>query len=97
MERIYDNNGQYGEVRRGVFIVRGENVALLGEIDVEQEERIEEQKLPGSISSLKQVPFEEIQQKQKDDIEARKKKERTTGKKMSSYGFNLESFMDNLY
>lgn len=97
MERIYDNNGRYGEVRRGVFIVRGENVALLGEIDVEKEERIEEQKLPGSISSLTQVPFEEIEQKQREDTEVRKKKEHATGKKMSSYGFNLESFMDNLY
>lgn len=97
MERIYDNNGQYGQVRRGVFIVRGENVALLGEIDVEQEERAEEQKLPGSVSSLTQVPFEEIQKKQQDDIEARKKKERATSKKMSRHGFNLETFTDNLY
>lgn len=97
VERIYDNKQQYGEIRRGVYIVRGENVALLGEIDVEKEERMEEQGLPGSLSQLTQIPFEEMENTKKAELEEGKKKERITSKKMSAHGFNLESFMDNLY
>ena len=31
IERIHVNN-EYGDIKRGIFIIRGENVVLLGEI-----------------------------------------------------------------
>lgn len=87
----------YGEQRHGVFIVRGENVALLGEIDVEKEERAEELQLPGSKTSLRQVPFEEVKKIQKDNLEKGKKRERVVMNTMRSHGFNAETYLDNLY
>jgi U6 snRNA-associated Sm-like protein LSm1 len=49
IERIHARS-DYGDIPRGVFIVRGENVVLLGEIDEDKE----------SQSSLKEVSLEEI-------------------------------------
>ena len=46
----------YGDIPRGVFVVRGENVVLLGEIDVEKTE-------PKDIG-LTEVSLEEILEKQ---------------------------------
>ena len=45
IERIFVGN-RYGDVPKGTFIVRGENVVLMGEIDLEKEENI-----PASIAS----------------------------------------------
>lgn len=42
MERIYINNHTFGESSRGVFIVRGENVVFLGELDPDAEDSIED-------------------------------------------------------
>eukprot|EP00124_Ichthyophonus_hoferi_P000355 Ihof_evm22s12 gene=Ihof_evmTU22s12 len=36
IERVHVGN-QYGDIHRGIFLVRGENVVLLGEIDAEKE------------------------------------------------------------
>ena len=46
----------YGDIPRGVFVVRGENVVLLGEIDAEKTE-------PGKLG-LQEVSLEEILEKQ---------------------------------
>lgn len=40
VERIY-LEGKYAEADRGVLIIRGENLALLGEIDLAKEEELE--------------------------------------------------------
>lgn len=40
VERIY-LEGKYAETERGVLIIRGENLALLGEIDLSKEEEVE--------------------------------------------------------
>ena len=45
VERIFLGH-RYGDVPKGTFIVRGENVVLMGEIDLEKEENI-----PASIAS----------------------------------------------
>merc|ERR1719370_955843 len=55
IERIHV--GQcYGDIPRGVFVVRGENVVLLGEIDLEKTE-------PAALG-LTEVSLEEILEKQ---------------------------------
>lgn len=38
LERIYFEK-YYGDIDRGVFLIRGENVVLAGEIDEEKEKR----------------------------------------------------------
>ena len=55
IERIHVGQS-YGDIPRGVFIVRGENVVLLGEIDTEKTE-------PGKLG-LMEVSLEEILEKQ---------------------------------
>ncbi|XP_014017257.1 U6 snRNA-associated Sm-like protein LSm1 isoform X2 [Salmo salar] len=44
VERIHVGK-KFGDIPRGIFIVRGENVVLLGEIQVSIEEILEEQRL----------------------------------------------------
>ncbi|XP_036267450.1 U6 snRNA-associated Sm-like protein LSm1 [Pipistrellus kuhlii] len=46
---------KHGDIPRGIFVVRGENVALLGETDLEKE----------SDASLQQVSIEEILEEQR--------------------------------
>lgn len=49
MERIYLNSSTFGETYRGVFIVRGENVVFLGELDPDREELIEDQVVESTV------------------------------------------------
>lgn len=39
IERIFVGN-RYGDVPKGTFIVRGENVVLMGEIDLDKEDNV---------------------------------------------------------
>ena len=39
VERVFLGN-RYGDIPQGVYIVRGENVVLLGEVDLEQEDDV---------------------------------------------------------
>ncbi|XP_010876649.1 U6 snRNA-associated Sm-like protein LSm1 isoform X1 [Esox lucius] len=54
VERIHVGK-KYGDLPRGIFIVRGENVVLLGEIDLEKE----------CETSLQQVCIEDILEEQR--------------------------------
>ncbi|ODV96421.1 hypothetical protein PACTADRAFT_16555 [Pachysolen tannophilus NRRL Y-2460] len=38
VERIYLPDNKYSEADRGVFLIRGENVVMLGEIDIDKED-----------------------------------------------------------
>ncbi|KAK4020280.1 hypothetical protein OUZ56_002272 [Daphnia magna] len=67
IERIHVGK-EYGDIPRGVFIVRGENVALLGEIDLEKEERI----------PLTQVGVEDILEAQRLEQEEKQAKEKAS-------------------
>lgn len=44
-ERIFSGN-RYGDVPKGVYIVRGENVVLVGEIDLDREDDV-----PASVAA----------------------------------------------
>ncbi|TMW48099.1 hypothetical protein DOY81_006839 [Sarcophaga bullata] len=69
IERIHVGN-EYGDIPRGVFIIRGENVVLLGEIDREKES-----KLP-----LKEISVDEILDAQRREQEQRQEKHRLIAK-----------------
>ncbi|KIJ45276.1 hypothetical protein M422DRAFT_30126 [Sphaerobolus stellatus SS14] len=66
VERIYHGN-QYAETRQGVFLIRGENVVLLGEVDLDVEDEVPLQ--PG--------PRAEIQEQHQAEVVARKRRENT--------------------
>ncbi|CRK97580.1 CLUMA_CG010966, isoform A [Clunio marinus] len=65
IERIHVGD-KYGDMERGIFIIRGENVVLLGEIDREKEEQLN--------SKLTQVSVEEILDAQRREIETKQEK-----------------------
>ncbi|RMJ21182.1 Small nuclear ribonucleoprotein [Aspergillus sp. HF37] len=81
IERLYVAN-LYADVPRGIFLVRGENVSLLGEIDLDREDE-----LP---PNLQRAPFPEVfQMKQKEDA-ARKQNDRRKHNKLQGMGFEPE-------
>ncbi|KAG0656777.1 SM-like, degradation of cytoplasmic mRNAs and positively regulates transcription initiation [Maudiozyma exigua] len=56
VERIYltgEHKGKYAEEDRGIFMIRGENVVMLGEVDIDKEDQ--------PLESLEQIPFTEAQ------------------------------------
>ncbi|KAF9270258.1 Sm-like ribonucleoprotein [Marasmius fiardii PR-910] len=61
VERIYHGNA-FAENWHGLFLIRGENVVLLGEIDLDQEDEV----------PLRQVEYHQLQPYHKGDIEAKK-------------------------
>lgn len=64
VERIY--HGEYfAEHRHGLFLIRGENVVLLGEIDLDTEDDI----------PLKQVDYHELEPYHLAEVEAKKQRE----------------------
>lgn len=75
IERIHVGK-EYGDIPRGVFIVRGENVALLGEIDMEKEDKI----------PLRQVSIEDILEAQRIEQEEKQDKEKIRQKRFKELG-----------
>lgn len=84
IERIHVGN-EYGDIPRGVFIIRGENVVLLGEIDREKE-----MKLP-----LKEVSVEEILDAQRREQEQRHEKHRLISKALKERGLAVNTELIN--
>ncbi|CAD7088452.1 unnamed protein product [Hermetia illucens] len=80
IERIHVGT-EYGDIPRGVFIIRGENVVLLGEIDREKEV-----KLP-----LKEVSVEEILDAQRREQEQRQDKHRLISKALKERGLSANA------
>ncbi|KAJ8953169.1 hypothetical protein NQ318_017197 [Aromia moschata] len=69
IERIHVGN-EYGDIPRGVFIVRGENVVLLGEIDTEKEDEL----------PLIEVSVDDILDAQRKEQELKQEKQRLLSK-----------------
>ncbi len=72
IERIHIGN-KYGDIPRGVYIVRGENVVLIGEVDFN---------LPNKVTMIKVeadeiLELQQIEQKKQQEIEKNKKKNAT--------------------
>jgi U6 snRNA-associated Sm-like protein LSm1 len=95
-ERIYSGN-LFADKRHGIFIVRGENVLLLGEIvrlcchlstfthntqDLDQEDAIPE--------PFREASFKEVEDLQKKEAEKRKKKEKSRAALLRRHGFEGE-------
>ncbi|KAG6879698.1 hypothetical protein C0992_012546 [Termitomyces sp. T32_za158] len=64
VERIYHGNA-YAESWRGLYLIRGENVVLLGEIDLDQEDDI----------PLQQVDWQTLEPFHKVESETKKQRE----------------------
>ncbi|KAI5308988.1 SM-like, degradation of cytoplasmic mRNAs and positively regulates transcription initiation [Ascosphaera atra] len=81
VERIYAGN-LYAEQKRGIYIVRGENVLLLGEIDLDKDDSVP---APYQLGDWNEV----MALKEKEDAE-RKKNSTRRGRKLHMLGFEAE-------
>ncbi|EMC94963.1 hypothetical protein BAUCODRAFT_34961 [Baudoinia panamericana UAMH 10762] len=81
VERLFVQN-VYADIDRGLFLVRGENVSLLGEIDLDKDDYIPE---PYQLASVEKV----FALKKAEDAE-RKKTDKTKQKRLADLGFEVE-------
>ncbi|KAL5051570.1 hypothetical protein BDW71DRAFT_171374 [Aspergillus fruticulosus] len=81
IERMYAGN-LYTDIPRGVFLVRGENVLLLGEIDLDKEDD-----LP---PNLIKAPFKEVFELKKKEDSERKSHDKKRNNKLQGLGFEAE-------
>lgn len=86
IERIHVND-KYGDMERGVFIIRGENVVLLGEIDREREELLN--------SKLIKVSVEEILDAQRREIESKQEKNSLLRQRLKQRGINNNLMLED--
>ncbi|KAI0815207.1 Sm-like ribonucleoprotein [Irpex lacteus] len=66
VERIYHQD-IFAEKKKGLYLIRGENVVLLGEVDLDQEDDV----------PLKQVDWKVLENFHKQDIAAKKQRDET--------------------
>ncbi|XP_044263141.1 U6 snRNA-associated Sm-like protein LSm1 [Tribolium madens] len=78
IERIHVGK-EYGDIPRGVFIVRGENVVLLGEIDSEKETEL----------PLTEVSVDEILDAQRQEQELKQEQQKLVSKALKERGLHL--------
>lgn len=88
LERIIVNDC-YGEKERGVFIIRGENVVLLGEIDKDKEQ--------DGYPTLNKVPYEKIKELHEQEIKDKKARELQKQKILLERGFSEDYGDYDLY
>ncbi|KAF2403699.1 Sm-like ribonucleoprotein [Trichodelitschia bisporula] len=88
VERIFVQR-VWGEMRRGLYLVRGENVLLLGEIDLDLDDVIPE--------PYEQAPWETVEALYGEENEAKKRRERARARKLQALGFEGEGAGEGLY
>ncbi|KAF4207543.1 hypothetical protein CNMCM8980_006017 [Aspergillus fumigatiaffinis] len=81
IERLYAGN-LYADIPRGIFLVRGENVLLLGEIDLDKEDDIP--------PHIQKAPFQEVFELKKKEDSKRKITDKKSHNKLQSLGFEPE-------
>ncbi|KAI9208228.1 Sm-like ribonucleoprotein [Polychytrium aggregatum] len=89
VERTY-NGDSFGDTPHGIFVIRGENVVLLGEIDPEKEAL--------SHSSLRQVSGPEAIYYQKQELDRKKKLDHSKNKVLhEEKGFSVDTVEHDHY
>ncbi|KAG8627186.1 hypothetical protein KVT40_004669 [Elsinoe batatas] len=78
IERIYGGH-KFAEVPRGLFLIRGENVLLLGEIDLDKDDYVPEPYEKGHVDEVFAVYRQELDEK--------RAKDKAKLKKMKAMGF----------
>ncbi|KAJ1501160.1 hypothetical protein HMI54_004946 [Coelomomyces lativittatus] len=86
IERIHVGEA-YSDIERGIFLVRGENVVLLGEMDGELEDQL----------GLNSVPIEAILLLQKQEAEKRQVYQKIQKKVLSGVGFSVDFDKHDVY
>jgi len=82
-ERIFFGN-EFGEKKLGIYLIRGENVVLLGELDTEKDETV--------LQKFKKIPFGEIKKKFESDQQQKEQQNKTKRKLMLERGIAYDPF-----
>lgn len=85
----HSHPSKYGEVYRGVFMIRGENVVMLGELDIDKEDE--------HLENLKEVNFEEAEKEHKTIIEKRIQEQKMRTKSLQKRGHVGDFFRSDMY
>ena len=75
----------YGDIERGIYLVRGENVVLLGEMDAVKE----------SEAGLEKLAVEDILEKNREQILAEQEKEKLRNKLLLDRGIQLDMVFED--
>lgn len=88
IERIYIGN-EYGDIPRGILIIRGENVVLIGELDP-----VKEANCP-----LVEVDINDVLDRQREEQERRDEANKLKNKILLERGYSLptDPLFDDLY
>ncbi|EDO18126.1 hypothetical protein Kpol_1031p30 [Vanderwaltozyma polyspora DSM 70294] len=90
VERIYfTEENKYAEEERGVFMVRGENVVMLGEVDIDKEDK--------PLETMERIPFKEAAKTRYNNNEAKFKAETRRGKELAAYGLVYDFHKSDMY
>ncbi|KAK5120211.1 hypothetical protein LTR85_006417 [Meristemomyces frigidus] len=81
IERLFVQS-LYADIERGLFLVRGENVSLLGEIDLDKDDYIP--------PPFEQAPVEKVFALKKAEDAERKKTDKRRHTKLAEHGFEGE-------
>ncbi|KAF2171224.1 hypothetical protein M409DRAFT_18341 [Zasmidium cellare ATCC 36951] len=81
IERLFCQN-LYCDIERGMFLVRGENVLLLGEIDLDKDDYVPD------VFEL--APVEKVYGLKKQEEQSRKTTDKSKQKKLAELGFEGE-------
>ncbi|CCF59210.1 hypothetical protein KAFR_0G01760 [Kazachstania africana CBS 2517] len=90
VERIYlTDENKYAEEDRGVFMIRGENVVMLGEVDIDKEDQ--------PLELMESIPFREAEMIKKTNDAARFKSETHKTKLYARYGLTHDFHRTDMY
>ncbi|EME49309.1 hypothetical protein DOTSEDRAFT_68172 [Dothistroma septosporum NZE10] len=81
VERLFVQN-LYADIERGLFLVRGENVLLLGEIDLDKDDYVP--------PAFELAAVEKVFALKKQENQDRKKTDKSKQKKLAEFGFEGE-------
>lgn len=79
----------FADIPRGIYLVRGENVLLLGEIDLDKDDHIPE--------PFRRVTEEEAHEMEKRERTDREKKGQVQAKELQKLGFEIEHVGETLF
>ncbi|KAI9184532.1 hypothetical protein H9P43_003586 [Blastocladiella emersonii ATCC 22665] len=86
VERIYAGNC-FGDIDRGVFLIRGENLVMLGEVDGDAEDAL----------PIREAPIDEVLALQRMELDARLAREAAELRTLATLGFSVDLDPNDTY
>lgn len=85
MERIYLPGNRYGEEYIGDLLIRGENLLMIGDVDIDLED--------GPIEKMERIPFLDATKEQRSTNQQEVIQHKQKTKSLHKFGMVAESFV----